>query len=115
MDTVTVDVHPGVCKFTAQVTAVSNDQQHVDLHVESQCENIQALGKRLPRLDSCDEIKNGFGGRFHQAVEQSLRGCCSGCVVPSAMFKAMRVVAGPALPVDAKLQFSRPERNGAGS
>ena len=115
MNTVTVDVHPGVCKFAAQVTAVSDDQQHVNLQVESQCENIRALGERLPRLDSFDEIKNGFKGQLHLAVEQSLRGCCSGCVVPSAMFKAMQVVSGLALPVDAQLTFSRPVHDGGRS
>ena len=112
MEAITVDVNPGVCKFTAKVTAVSDDQQHVDLHVQSQCENIRALDERLPRLDSFEEIKNGFAGQLHLAVNQSLRGCCSGCVVPSAMFKAMQVVAGLALPVDTQLQFSRPVQDG---
>ena len=95
--------------------AVGDDRQHVDLQVNSQCENIRVLANRLPRLDSFEEIKNGFGGQLHLTVKHSLKGCCSGCVVPSAMFKAMQIVAGLALPVDAQLQFSRPVPNGGSS
>lgn len=36
---------------------------------------------------------------------ETLRGCCAGCAAPSAVFKAMQVAAGVALPKDITLKF----------
>jgi hypothetical protein len=39
----------------------------------------------------------------------ALRGCCSGCVVPPAIFKAMQIAGGVALPGDPAMHFERVE------
>ena len=104
-----LEVHPGVCGFVASIEARSEDEQHVVFQIESACENIRALAARLHEVDSFKEIGDGFGGQVHQAVRASLKGCCSGCVVPSGVFKAMQVVAGLALPADSRIAFSLPE------
>ena len=85
--TTTVEVHPGVCGFVARIEAGSEDQQHVSFRLHSDCENIRALAARLQKVD-------GFGGRIHQAVRETLKGCCSGCAIPSGLFKAMQMAAG---------------------
>jgi len=56
-------------------------------------------------VDAYAEIQAGFAGQIHEAVKGALKGCCSGCVVPSGVFKAMQVAAGLALPADAGLRF----------
>ena len=57
-------------------------------------------------MDAYQEIGDGFDGAVHTAVRESLRGCCSGCVVPSGVFKAMQVAARVALPADSGVSMS---------
>lgn len=107
MPSTSVEVHPGVCGFLARIDAASEDQQHVALRISSECETIRALAALLGEpVDGFAEVQGGFAGRIHQAVQGTLKGCCSGCVVPSGVFKAMQVAAGLALPVDAGVRFA---------
>ncbi|MDH7569838.1 MAG: hypothetical protein QHJ73_09665 [Armatimonadota bacterium] len=75
--------------------------------IETPCENVQRLAAALPEVDAYAELGAGFDGQLHQAARASLRGCCSGCVVPAGLFKAMQVAAGVALPKDASLHFEK--------
>lgn len=101
-----VEVHPGVCGFVARIQAASEDTRNVSFRLESECENIRALAALLTEpVDGYAEIRDGFGGRVQSAVRETLKGCCSGCVVPGGLFKAMQVAAGLALPVDAGIRF----------
>jgi len=102
-----VEVNPGVCGFVARIQAASEDQRHVSFRIDSGCETIRALATRLAApVDGYEEIRDGFAGAVHLAVRETLKGCCSGCVVPGGLFKAMQVAAGLALPVDAGIRFS---------
>ena len=95
--------------FTARIEAVSKDHRNVVLRIESGYETIRTLSARLPlSVDGYKEIRDGFAGTVHQAVRETLKGCCSGCVVPSGLFKAMQVAAGLALPVNARIRFDSP-------
>ena len=110
MQHVKATIHAGVCGFITEVTATSEDEQYVQLAVSSPCENIQGLAARLPEeLDAYAELGAGFDGELHQAVHAALRGCCSGCVVPAGLFKAMQVAACVALPRDIAIQIERME------
>ena len=100
-------VRAGVCGFSTSITATSGDSQHVDFRIESDCENIRLLARDFPTVDGYREISDGFEGLIHRRVRQTLRGCCSGCIVPSGLFKAMQVAAGLALPVAAAIQLER--------
>lgn len=109
MPSTSVEVHPGVCGFLARIHAASEDQRHVALRISSECETIRALAAKLREpVDGFAEIQDGFSGRIHKAVQGTLKGCCSGCVVPSAVFKAMQVASGLALPADAGVRFGGP-------
>ena len=100
-------ISAGICGFVTEVTATSEDQQHVHLEVRSTCESITGLAGKLPELDAYAELGAGFEGEFHQAVRASLRGCCSGCVVPAGLYKAMQVAAGVALPQAALVELEK--------
>jgi hypothetical protein len=100
-------VDAGICGFVTEVIATSADKQMVELALTSPCERIQDLAKRLPTVDSFREIGVGFEGEVHKAVRESLKGCCSGCVVPAGVFKAMQIAAGLALPKAASIAFER--------
>lgn len=100
-----VSVMAGVCGFSTTIVAESEDGQNVSFVVESECENIDKLAQNLGVVDAYSEVGSGFEGRIHGTVRQSLRGCCSGCVVPCGIFKAMQVAAGLALPAPASIDI----------
>ena len=108
MKTIETEVHPGVCGMIARIYAESDDQQFVRLRLASECARIRDLASRLDEVDGYQEIADGFEGRIHSAVRESISGCCSGCTVPSGVYKSMQVAAGLALPVDATIRFSIP-------
>lgn len=97
----------GVCGFTTTITAESDDMQNVSFEIESDCENIQCLAADFPQVDGYAEIGAGFDGVIHQAVRETLKGCCSGCVVPCGIFKSMQVAAGLALPAPAMIDITK--------
>ena len=98
-------ISAGVCGFVTEVQATSEDQQHVSFQVITTCENIKSLAETLQEVDAYAELGAGFDGQLHQALRASLRGCCSGCVVPAGIFKAMQIAAGVALPQTASMEF----------
>ena len=93
-------VQAGVCGFSTTVTANSPDDQMVTLEVETDCQKIAGLAEALreKEIDGYDEIAAGFEGVIMSAVRASLSGCCAGCAVPPAIFKALQVAARVALP-----------------
>lgn len=97
----------GVCGFSTTVTAISDDMQSVTFEIASDCDNIKRLAEGFPEVDGYSEIGAGFEGVIYQAVRESLRGCCSGCVVPCGIFKAMQVAAGLALPAPASIEITK--------
>lgn len=102
---VSATIRAGVCGFTTTVRATSDDMQNVTFCVDSDCENIKRLAEALPEVDGFSEIGLGFDGEIHQAVRNTLKGCCSGCVVPCGIFKSMQVAAGVALPAPASIEI----------
>lgn len=100
-------VKAGICGFTTVITARSDDMQNVTFAVETDCENVRKLAADLPVVDAYQEIGAGFDGTLHTAIRDHLRGCCSGCIVPCGIFKAMQVEAGLALPAAASMEIEK--------
>ena len=105
MNVVQSTVDAGICGFVTEISATSEDQQMVTLHIESPCANIQQLAGLLGTVDAYAELGAGFDGEVHKAARQCLKGCCSGCVVPVSVFKAMQIAARVALPKDVSMKF----------
>ena len=96
-----VRVQAGICGFVADVEATNEDiTEPVQLSITSTCENISRLSGALKEAEPLREIREGFNGGILTVTREHLRGCCAGCVVPPAIFKAMQVAAGLALPRD---------------
>jgi len=105
-----IQVHAGVCGFVTEIAATSEDEQMVQFTVTSPCANLQGLATNLPRqVDAYQEIGAGYEGELWNAMRGALHGCCSGCVVPPAIFKAMQVAAVVALPADPSIHFRQEE------
>jgi hypothetical protein len=107
MSSVRATIHAGVCGFVTEVTATADEESRVAFEIASPCENIQGLAARLPVVDALSEIGAGFDGDVHRAARAALKGCCSGCVVPNGIFKAMQIAGGLALPRDVTMEFCR--------
>jgi hypothetical protein len=108
--TIRTSVHGGICGFLTEIIARSEDEQYVQFTVTSPCANIQGLATALPAVvDAYEEVGAGYDGAVWAAARGTLRGCCSGCVVPPALFKAMQVTAGIALPADSNIAITRDE------
>jgi hypothetical protein len=98
-----------VCGFVTEVTATLIGDDRVSVSIESPCENIRALAERLDVLDPLQEIHRGFSGTILTAARETLKGCCSGCVVPNGVFKSVQIAGGLALPRDVAMEFGRTE------
>ena len=100
-------VHAGVCGFTTQIHAACDAEQVVRFSVETDCPNIRRLADGLGEVDAYDAVGAGFDGAILTAARSTLKGCCAGCVVPNALFKAMQVSAGLALPAAIQIEQRR--------
>ena len=109
MQKIQVKINAGICGFITMVEAQSSDGQMVQLKIISPCETIGKRSKLIHELDAYTWIGQGFKGMIHQAVQRTLQGCCSGCFVPSGIYKAMQVVAHLALPTSATIEFKTEE------
>lgn len=101
-------IEAGVCGFQTTVTADSPDEQMVTLSIASDCDKIAGLAAALNAkpIDGYQEIAAGFGGVVLSAAREKLSGCCAGCAVPAAIFKAVQVAARTALPRDIEIKLS---------
>ncbi len=77
----------------------------VTLRVESPCEKIRSLAEKLSVVNALEEIHRGTDGAILTAARQPLSGCCSACVTPIGIFRAMQVAAGLALPRDVTVEL----------
>ena len=104
------EIDAGVCGFRTTCSASSDDDQHVTLHIKSGCEKIRAFAKTLRgkgAIDAFEEISPAGKGIVLSTARTKLTGCCSGCVVPVGVFKAMQVAAGLALPKDIAIRLAK--------
>jgi hypothetical protein len=107
-----VEVDAGICGFRTCARAISEDGQHVVIELGSECEKVRNLGKVLKHMDPLDaytEISPGTRSRLFAAASEVIPGCCVGCAVPVALFKAMQVAAGLALPKDVTIRLRKEE------
>ena len=100
-------VEAGICGFVTEIEASSADDQHVSFQVRTDCDKIKKLAEKLPNVDAYHEIAAGFDGELYKSIRSELKGCCSGCAVPVALFKAMQVAAMLALPKDVAIRIQK--------
>lgn len=109
MQKIQVKINAGICGFITMVEAQSSDGQMVQLKIISPCETIRKLNELIPEVDAFNEIGQGFNGAIYQVVQKTIIGCCSGCVVPSGIYKVMQVAAQLALPAPSTIEFLKKE------
>lgn len=100
-------VEAGICGFVTEIEASSEDNQHVNIKINTNCKNIGRISEKITIVDAYDEIREGFDGKIYSTIKQELKGCCTGCAVPSGIFKSMLVASMLALPKDVKMQITK--------
>ncbi len=107
-----VVVDAGICGFQTRIHAESNDGQNVVFKITSGCAKARSFAEALAAKGSVDgfsEVGAGSESIVLITARESLKGCCSACVVPIGVFKAMQVAAGLALPKDVTLKITTAE------
>ena len=105
-----VEINAGICGFRTTAAVASADDQNVTFTVTSDCEKIRKLGLALQAkgpVDAYQEIATGAEGVLLTTTRACLCGCCSGCIVPTGLFKGMQVAAGLALPKDLSVRLTK--------
>jgi len=105
----TATVEAGICGFSTTCCATTDDEQHVQFAIKSNCEKIRAFATTVGargEIDALQEISPRGQSVVLATARECLKGCCAGCVVPIAVFKSMQVAAGLALPRDCHIGVS---------
>ena len=106
-------IHAGVCGFTINVKAVSDDNQSTSrrskllkLEITSDCPNYQKIGKELTEVDAYQEIlKKLHTGKVYEVfAKYSPHPSCPGV---SGILKTVEVAAGLALPQNASISVTK--------
>jgi hypothetical protein len=103
-----VTVNPGICGFHARIVAEADEAFDVSLTITSGCEHIQQLAQQLTQVSPLQELRMPMPATsVYQAA-----GACKlhvACPVPSAIWKAVEVAAGLALPADVAFTVKKEE------
>jgi len=109
-------IYAGICGFTTEVEAESEDGQHVKLRVTSTCPDVVRISKALGSevFDAFQEI--GPCKQPGSLYETRIMRICGAlphvaCVVPPGICKAIEVAAGLALPRDASIRVFADEKD----
>lgn len=107
-----VHVQPGACGLnsTITVTRVENDEDDylVDIHIETESDNIKRLAKVLTQVNGMEQnFKNFLTSHIYQkSAETKLH---LACPVPMAIIKAIEVECGFNVPRDVEITFIKEE------
>jgi hypothetical protein len=98
-----VTVNPGVCGMVCNIEVSKVDRQQYNLKIETKCDMICQLNKKLDVLGLWDTLKPpGESIVYDYASKCRMHAACP---VPAAIIKAIEVEAGMALPRPVSIEF----------
>ena len=101
-----VVIMAGICGFTTEINAQSEDSMNVELRISSQCPAYAHLNDKDIEFDayaSCFS-KVGQSPVYELFAETSLHAACP---VPSATLKAMEIACALALPANVSMTITK--------
>lgn len=101
------DIRPGICGFRTIARAESSDGEAVDITLETDCPNVTRLAELLAEempLNAYREIDPRADNTVLTAGRASR--CCTDCIVPASVLKAMRVAGELAFAKDASVTIA---------
>lgn len=103
---------PGICGFTGTVTVTTNDDDELEIYVETECPAVngmfEALGHEFDPFELC--MKKPGEGPLYEWARENFPGH-SGCSAIPAILKAVEVEANMALSKDCSIVFIEPRRD----
>lgn len=98
-----VKVNPGICGFSAVITAEKEKNKKVRIFIDTECEMVQKMIEDISVLD----MRAAFAGYLNNPVCRSAAMHIKhvACPVPSAILKALEVELGICLPKDVSITF----------
>src|SRR3990172_982188 len=113
--TTRAEVFAGVCGHSATIEVTRIDDQHVQVVIQSECDQITAMNPDLARLQwkgkGHEVFKRMADSAVYQSATKHIRH--TACPIPSAILKAIEVETGVALPKDVTITFTTPPSNDA--
>jgi hypothetical protein len=99
-------IKSGICGFTINVKALSDDRRIVKLEITSDCPNYQKIAQELTEVDAYKEMFNKLhtGKVYEVFAKYSPHPSCPGL---SGILKTIEVAASLALPQNASINISK--------
>lgn len=101
-----VHVLPGICGLNTTLTVTADEEQTVQVVIDSQCPHIRAMQDELTDLDGYTECFAKYStSAVYAAAQKHVRHLA--CPVPTAIIKGMEVACGLALPKDVTISIEK--------
>ena len=101
------DIDAGVCGFRANIVAEAEDMMgSARVSIKTECPNLKKLGDHL-EVSIMDLVKNGCGSGLHKKITEVIPAMHCPCPVTGALFQAVKVAAGLALPKDIQVSITK--------
>jgi hypothetical protein len=92
-----VEILPGICGLKTKLVLTADEEQIVQVEIESECPYITAMQKDLKDLDGYSECFAKYSSStVYSTAEKNIKHLA--CPVPTAIIKGMEVACGLALP-----------------
>ena len=109
MESIGIDVEPGICGFCCQVQAWQQNKQCASVKITgSKCKMIRKLTENIQEVTVRDIFTPHTSNPVFKAAEKA--GCHLTCPVPVAVLKAAEVALELALPKKASISFVQHEK-----
>lgn len=106
MDSVVVEVNPGICGFDCRVIAKPAKKRTIKISVKgSGCSMIQEVGNTLDEITMQDLFVPLTKSKIFISAEKA--GCHLACPIPMAIAKAAEVALELALPKDVSIRIEK--------
>ena len=92
-----VEILPGICGLKTKLRITADEEQTVQVEIESECPYITAMQEDLKDLDGYSECFARYSSStVYSVAEMNIKHLA--CPVPTAIIKGMEVACGLALP-----------------
>jgi len=101
-----VEISPGICGLKTKLIITADEEQIVQVKIESECPHIAAMQEELKDLDGYSECFARYrSSTVYTAAEKNIKHLA--CPVPTAIIKGMEVTCGLALPKNVTLVIEK--------
>ena len=102
----TVEILPGICGLKTKLKLTADEEQTVQVEIESECPYVTAMQNELKDLDGYSECFAKYSSStVYTVAEKYIKHLA--CPIPTAIIKGMEVACGLALPRNVSLVIEK--------